>query len=350
MKIHEKYILRCIELAKNGLGTTAPNPMVGCVITVDGKIIGEGFTSPYGGPHAEVNAIHSVSDKEQLKKATLYVSLEPCSHHGKTPPCADLIIRHGIPRVVIGIRDPHKKVDGKGIEKLLAAGIEVTCPVREQECRVHHRRFLTYQEKDRPYVILKWAESGDGFIAPDPEMRGSKPQPYWITTRHSRQLVHQWRTEEQAILVGTTTCVKDNPKLTPRTWVGNSPLRVVIDRKLKIPKDYHIYDGSVKTLILTEEGLISESASGVDYAPLDFTENLPVQICDRLCERGIQSVIIEGGAKTLKSFIEAGLWDEARIFTGPKPLKSGIKSPPIHGKEVSRTQIGNDLLRILRND
>ncbi|GGD37169.1 bifunctional diaminohydroxyphosphoribosylaminopyrimidine deaminase/5-amino-6-(5-phosphoribosylamino)uracil reductase RibD [Muriicola marianensis] len=350
MKIHEKYILRCIELAKNGLGTAAPNPMVGCVITVDDQIIGEGFTSPYGGPHAEVNAIHAVSDKKQLKKATLYVSLEPCSHYGKTPPCADLIISHGIPRVVIGLRDPHDKVDGKGIEKLLAAGVEVTCPVLEMECREDHRRFLTFQEKGRPYVLLKWAESADGYIAPKSDIREKEPKPYWITNRYSRQMVHQWRTEEQAILVGTTTAMMDNPELTPRTWVGKAPLRVVIDRKLKIPGNYHIYDNKAKTLILTEEGPGPETTPGVEYSTLDFSENLPKQICNRLYDRQVQSVIVEGGAKTLKSFIEAGLWDEARIFKGPGSLGSGLKAPAIKGKELSREQIGNDLLRILRND
>ncbi|SMP23218.1 diaminohydroxyphosphoribosylaminopyrimidine deaminase [Muriicola jejuensis] len=350
VKIQEKYILRCIELGKNGLGTTAPNPMVGCVITAGERIIGEGFTSPYGGPHAEVNAIHSVSHPELLKEATLYVSLEPCAHHGKTPPCTDLIIGSGIPRVVIGIKDPHSKVAGKGIAKLKAAGVEVVCPVLERECREHHKRFLTFMEKKRPYVILKWAESADGFIAPEKELREGEPEPFWISDRYSRQLVHQWRTEEQAILVGTTTAVEDNPRLTPRHWAGKAPLRVVVDRQLKIPQEYHLYDGTAPTVFLTETNQLPEPREGIHYEKIDFSGNLALQVCERLHELEVQSVIVEGGRKTLCSFIKAGFWDEARIFTGRFPLKNGLKSPEIEGKEVSRTKIGGDLLRILEND
>ncbi len=349
MKIQEKYILRCIELGKNGLGTTAPNPMVGCVITADDRIIGEGYTSPYGGAHAEVNAINSVAEKDLLRSAALYVTLEPCSHHGKTPPCADLIIRSGIPRVVIGIRDPHTKVAGKGIERLQEAGVEVTCPVLESECREHHKRFLTYHEKKRPFVILKWAESSDGFIAPKPGLREEEPQPFWISNRYSRQLVHQWRTEEQSVLIGTNTALMDNPKLNPRTWTGKAPIRVVIDRKLKIPRDYHIYDRSAKTLILTEEGSLPGDMDGIEYSAVDFSKDLAGEVCGRLYEHEVQSVIVEGGAETLNSFINSGLWDEARIFKGPAALKWGLEAPQVGGIEVSRTQIGGDLLRILRN-
>ena len=213
MKIHEFYILRCIEIAQNGLGTTAPNPMVGAVIVHENKIMGEGFTSPFGGPHAEVNAINSVADKSLLPQSTIYVTLEPCSHFGKTPPCADLIVKHKIPRVVIGLLDPHDKVAGKGVKKLMDAGCEVTVGVLEKECREHHKRFLTFQEKKRPFIILKWAETADGFIAPEKTLRSQNKEPYWITNTYSRQLVHKWRTEEQAILVGTNTVLDDNPKL-----------------------------------------------------------------------------------------------------------------------------------------
>lgn len=350
VKIQEKYILRCIELGKNGLGTTAPNPMVGCVITADDSIIGEGFTSPYGGPHAEVNAINSVRDKNQLKKATLYVSLEPCAHYGKTPPCSDLIIRSGIPRVIIGLKDPHEKVAGKGIALLRDAGIEVTCPVLEEECREHHRRFLTYHEKKRPYVILKWAESPDGFIAPKKQMRKEKPEPFWISNPYSRQMVHQWRTEEQAVLTGTETVLQDNPRLTVRNWSGKNPLRVVLDRSLKIPPDFHIYDKSVKTLVFTESNAPAEASSDLIFEQIDFRKDVVEQVCAKLHEHQVLSVIVEGGAMTLSSFIEANLWDEARIFTGKPLLGNGLRAPVIKGKEVYKTQVGGDQLRILRND
>ncbi|HUH46371.1 MAG TPA: bifunctional diaminohydroxyphosphoribosylaminopyrimidine deaminase/5-amino-6-(5-phosphoribosylamino)uracil reductase RibD, partial [Arenibacter sp.] len=211
VKIHEKYISRCIQLAKNGLGTTFPNPMVGSIIVHEGKIIGEGHTSSYGGPHAEVNAINSVKDPSQLKESTIYVTLEPCSHFGKTPPCADLIIEHGIPRVVIGTLDPNEKVAGRGVKKLQAAGCDIIVGVLEQECREHHKRFLTYHTKGRPYIILKWAETRDGYIAPPKEKRQKNPEPFWISNPYSQQLVHQWRTQEHAIMVGTTTVLADNP-------------------------------------------------------------------------------------------------------------------------------------------
>ncbi len=251
MNIHTKYMQRCIELGKNGLGSTYPNPMVGSVIVHNEKIIGEGFTSPCGGPHAEVNAINSVNDKSLLKKATLYVTLEPCSHFGKTPPCADFIVANKIPRVVVGVKDPHEKVAGMGIQKLRDAGCEVEVGVLEEECREHHKRFLTFHEKKRPYIILKWAESSDGFLAPDKSEREANPEPYWITNKKSRQLVHQWRSEEHAILVGTNTVLEDNPKLNVRDWAGNSPIRIVVDRDLRIPSNNNIYDGSVSTLVLT---------------------------------------------------------------------------------------------------
>jgi diaminohydroxyphosphoribosylaminopyrimidine deaminase/5-amino-6-(5-phosphoribosylamino)uracil reductase len=324
--------------------------MVGCVVVHEDKIIGEGFTSPYGEAHAEVNAIDSVSDKELLKESTLYVSLEPCSHYGKTPPCADLIIRSGIPRVVIGIRDPHSAVDGKGIEKLKAAGIEVACPVLEKECREHHRRFLTFHEKKRPYIILKWAETADGLIAPDRQRREKKPEPYWISNHYSRQLVHKWRTEEQAILVGTNTVLEDNPRLNPRAWTGRAPLRVVLDRELKIPKAYHIYDQSAETLIGTERSPSFKKKAGTSFVKIDFTEDVVQQVCRILHEQKVLSVIVEGGEATLESFIEGGLWDEARIFQGSSVLGNGLSAPAIGGREISRTKIGTDTLIIRRND
>ncbi len=341
---------RAIEIAQNGLGTTAPNPMVGAVIVHDGQLIGEGFTSPFGGRHAEVNAINSVSDKALLKQATLYVTLEPCSHFGKTPPCADLIIEHKIPSVVVGLLDPHEKVAGQGIEKLRNAGVEVVTGLLEAECRDHHKRFLTFHEKKRPYIILKWAETADGFVAPDTSKRIENPQPYWISNSYSRQLTHKWRSEEQAILVGTNTVLEDNPKLDVRSWTGKSPLRVVLDRNLRIKRNFTILDGSAPTLILTEIKDTSQYHKGLDYRILDFSKDVIPKICSILHEYNLLSVLVEGGAKTLQSFIEADLWDEARIFTGTSSFKSGIKAPNISGRLVASTSMGSDTLKIYNND
>lgn len=341
---------RAIEIAQNGLGTTAPNPMVGAVIVHDGQLIGEGFTSTYGGPHAEVNAIGSVSDKALLKQATLYVTLEPCSHFGKTPPCADLIIKHKIPSVVVGLLDPHEKVAGQGIEKLRNAGVEVITGVLEAECREHHKRFLTFHEKKRPYIVLKWVQTANGFMAPDKAARNENPEPYWISNSYSRQLTHKWRSEEQAILVGTNTVLEDNPKLDVRSWTGKSPLRVVLDRNLRINGNYSILDGSVPTLMLTEVTDTTRYIKGVDYRTIDFAEDVLPQICSVLHEYNVLSVLVEGGAKTLQSFIDAGEWDEARIFTGTSSFKKGIKTPSISGKLVASIAIGTDTLKIYNND
>ncbi|RIV49292.1 bifunctional diaminohydroxyphosphoribosylaminopyrimidine deaminase/5-amino-6-(5-phosphoribosylamino)uracil reductase RibD [Flagellimonas taeanensis] len=346
MNIHQKYILRCMELGKKGLGTTAPNPMVGCVIVHDGKIIGEGFTSPYGGPHAEVNAINSVEDKSVLSQASLYVTLEPCSHYGKTPPCADLIIKHHIPEVFIGLKDPHDKVAGKGIQKLEEAGCKVTVGILEKECREHHKRFLTYQEKKRPYIILKWAETQDGFMAPDDTKRKDKPEPYWITNPYSRQLVHQWRSEEQAILVGTNTVLEDNPKLNTRDWAGKNPIRIVLDKNLRIDPDFHVLDGSVKTIVLTQQTDSSKFIQGIAYEVLDFNKPMAQQICEVLHKQSISSVIVEGGAKTLQTFIDEGLWDEARIFTGAIRFGNGIAAPKLNAVLQHRETILSDILSI----
>ncbi|SDE67887.1 diaminohydroxyphosphoribosylaminopyrimidine deaminase [Pricia antarctica] len=341
---------RAIEIARNGLGPAAPNPMVGAVLVHDGQLIGEGFTSPYGGPHAEVNAIGSVADKALLKKATLYVTLEPCSHFGKTPPCADLIIKHKIPSVVVGLLDPHEKVAGQGIAKLRNAGVDVITGILESECRDHHKRFLTFHEKKRPYIVLKWAETADGFIAPDTTERNENPEPYWISNSYSRQLTHKWRSEEQAILVGTNTVLEDNPKLDVRQWTGKNPLRVVLDRKLRINGDYHVLDGSNPTLILTEIAEASRYYEGIDYRILDFSKDVISQICSILHEINILSVLVEGGAQTLQSFIDAGLWDEARIFTGTSSFKKGIAAPHLSGKIVASTPIGLETLKIHYND
>ena len=352
MNKHEKYINRCIELAKNGLGTTYPNPLVGSVIVYEDKIIGEGWHKKAGKAHAEVNAINSVEDKTLLSKATIYVSLEPCSHFGKTPPCADLIVTHKIPNVVIGTVDPNEKVAGKGIAKLLEAGINVTVGILEEQCNDLNKRFFTFHNKKRPYIILKWAETADGFIAPFKmlkQVQHDKLKPVWITNKYSRQLVHKWRTEEQAILVGTQTVLDDNPSLTARDFSGYNPVRIVLDKSGKIDTKFHVKDNSVKTIFLTEnESLIS--SENCIYEQCSFDENLIENTLNILVKYQIQSVIIEGGSKTLQSFIDKNLWDEARIFTGKNIFENGTKAPTIKGKINSTETILKDQLTILKHD
>ncbi|GGW43025.1 riboflavin biosynthesis protein RibD [Arenibacter certesii] len=323
--------------------------MVGSVIVRDGKIIGEGYTSPYGGLHAEVNAINSVKDPSVLSKATLYVTLEPCSHYGKTPPCADLVIKHRIPRVVIGVLDPHEKVAGKGVEKLKAAGCEVIVGILEKECRAHHKRFLTFHTKFRPYIILKWAQTSDGFIAPKKAKRANNPEPFWISNPHSQQLVHQWRSEEQAIMVGTNTVLADNPKLNIRRWKGKNPVRVIIDRKLRTPTHFHVLDNSIKTIVITNH-IPKDPISGIVYEEVDFKGNLAEQVCTILYNHQILSVILEGGAQTVQSFIDADLWDEARIFTGQSQFEAGLRPPLIQGRIIESIPILTDTLTLIIND
>ncbi|MHA7945029.1 bifunctional diaminohydroxyphosphoribosylaminopyrimidine deaminase/5-amino-6-(5-phosphoribosylamino)uracil reductase RibD [Formosa sp. 3Alg 14/1] len=334
MKIHEKYINRCIEIAKNGLGTTRPNPMVGCVIVVNNTIIGEGFTSPYGGPHAEVNAIQSVTDTSLLKQATLYVTLEPCSHFGKTPPCSDLIIKHNIPKVVIGTIDDNSLVAGQGIKKLQNSGCEVTVGVLEAACKDLHKRFFTFHNKKRPYIILKWAQSADGFIAPKTK---EEQKPVWITNVYSRQLVHKWRAEEQAILVGGNTVLQDNPSLTVRDWTGLHPTRIVVDTHNNLTEEAAVFNATAKTIRLTD-------------AELDTSQPLASQICKRLHALNITSVIIEGGSKTLQTFISENLWDEARVFYGTNQFLEGTKAPEVKGRLTSETKLLNDTLKYYIND
>ncbi len=345
VKIHEKYIQRCIELAKNGLGTTYPNPMVGSVIVHNDVIIGEGWHKKAGEPHAEVNAINSVKDKSLLQKATIYVSLEPCSHFGKTPPCCDLIIKNKIPNVIIGSVDPNIKVAGNGIKKLIEAGANVTVGVLETECYDLNKRFFTFHQKKRPYIILKWAETKDGFIAPIEKL---EQKPVWITNPYSRQLVHKWRTEEQSILVGTQTVIDDNPKLDARDWFGNNPIRLVIDQNNRIPKDSHIFDNQTKTIIFSK--IKTEIAEeNTIFEVIDFEQNIAQQIIVILYKYQIQSVIIEGGKQTLQTFIDANLWDEARIFVGNSRFNIGTKAPKLVLKDFERHIIDTDELLISKN-
>ncbi|VAW09863.1 Diaminohydroxyphosphoribosylaminopyrimidine deaminase / 5-amino-6-(5-phosphoribosylamino)uracil reductase [hydrothermal vent metagenome] len=337
-----------MEIAKNGLGTTAPNPMVGAVIVYGKKIIGEGFTSAYGGAHAEVNAINSVVDPTLLEYATLYVSLEPCVHFGKTPPCVDLILKHRIKKIVIGILDPHEKVAGKGVQKLIDASCDVTVGVLEKECRAHHKRFLTFHQKKRPYIILKWAETLDGFIAPKKEERTSQPEPFWITGRATRQIVHQWRSEEQAILTGTNTVLEDNPKLNVRYWKGKNPVRIVLDRKLKIGRGFNVFDKSAPTIVLTEVTDASFYLKDITYELIGFQGNVAAQICEKLYQHKINSVIVEGGSQTLQTFVDAGLWDEARVLTGNTSFHQGLKAPVFTGCSMEKIKIDRNTLKIYK--
>jgi len=345
--IHEKYIKRCIQLAKNGLGTSYPNPLVGSVIVHDSKIIGEGWHYEAGKPHAEVNAIRSVKDPTLLKDATIYVSLEPCSHFGKTPPCSDLIIENGIKRVIIGTVDPFAKVAGNGIKKLMNAGCDVTVGVLEKECHELNKRFFTFHNKQRPYIILKWAQTLDRFIAPKATQ---KRAPVWITNQYSRQIVHQWRSEEQAILVGNQTVIKDNPRLTIRDWFGKQPTRIVIDRFGKTPPDSAVFDNTIDTIVITTEEFKKRNTHNISYEIINTENNFTEEICSILHQRHIQSVIIEGGAKTIQSFISENLWDEARIFEGNTTFGVGITAPVCNGRLITEEKIKNDTLRIYLND
>jgi diaminohydroxyphosphoribosylaminopyrimidine deaminase/5-amino-6-(5-phosphoribosylamino)uracil reductase len=337
---------RCLDLAANAIGNTYPNPMVGSVVVYKDEIIGEGWHQKAGMPHAEVNAINSVKDKSLLKKATIYVSLEPCSHFGKTPPCADLIIAHKIPKVVIGCLDPNEKVAGRGIKKLLDAGCKVTLGMLEEEAQNLNKRFFTFHKKQRPYIVLKWAETADGFVAPHEQITG---KPFWITSAASKQLVHKWRSEEHTILIGTKTALKDNPQLNNRLWEGRSPIRIVLDRTLKIPKSYHLYDLSEKTIIITEK-TDGNTTENLVFETIEFSENSVENILKVLWKHQIQSVIIEGGVSILNVFITEGLWDEARVFIGEKKLADGIKAPQLHKNPTNTEKIATDQLKWYYND
>ena len=347
MHQHEIYMRRCLELAALGMGNVSPNPMVGAVVVYQGKIIGEGYHQQYGKAHAEVNAIIRVMETyadyaEILRQSTIYVSLEPCAHYGKTPPCADLIIKHRIPTVIIGCRDPFDQVDGKGIEKLQEAGIDVVTGVLEEDCKWLNRRFFTRVQKHRPYIILKWAQTADGFFAP------ADGTQFWITGIESRKLVHQWRGEEDSVLVGKNTAAIDNPQLNVRYGEGKNPKRVVIDRKLELNPALNIFDQSVETLIFNERKTDVDGKN--KYIALeDFDRFVPQYILYQLYLQDMQSLIIEGGANTLTQFIEAGLWDEARIFTSKESLTEGIKAPKIEGNTATEYLSGKDSLQILYN-
>ncbi len=345
LKIQEQYMQRCLQLAAMGAGQVAPNPMVGAVLVFNDRIIGEGYHQKYGEAHAEVNCINSVAevDKKYIGKSTMYVSLEPCIHFGKTPPCADLIIKNKIPKVVIGCRDSFEEVAGKGIERLKAAGIEVTLAVLENECLELNKRFFTFHEKKRPYIILKWAQSSDGKIAvPDSTIT-------FISNEFTNRLVHKWRTEEAAILVGTNTALQDDPALTARLSPGNNPVRLVIDKDLKLPANLKLFDGTVKTVVFNYSKHAEEE--NLVYYQLKKEENVLTQIAAALYSLNIQSVIVEGGAKLLKSFIDEGFWDEARVICNEKmKIGGGLNAPVLKDNKLyEKLQIENDSISVFRN-
>jgi diaminohydroxyphosphoribosylaminopyrimidine deaminase / 5-amino-6-(5-phosphoribosylamino)uracil reductase len=333
----ELLIQRTFDLALMGVGAVSPNPRVGCVIVKGGEVIGEGWHKKYGEAHAEVNAVESVADKNQLAGSTAYVNLEPCSHFGKTPPCSDLLIQHGVKKVVISNLDSNPLVAGEGIKKLKEAGIEVITGVLEKEGRDLNKRFFTYHEKQRPYIILKWAQTTDGFIA------HSNYESRWISSEFSRQLVHKWRSEEDAVLVGTKTAAHDNPNLTVRDWSGRNPIRLVIDRFLRLSDNLNLFDKSVPTVCFNI--LKNEEHSNLKLVRLDELHFIP-QLLTWLQTEKIQSLLVEGGSQTLSLFIESGLWDEARIFTSIRSFHKGIKAPPLQGDLILREQISTDLLQI----
>lgn len=337
---------RCLELAQNGLGNTSPNPMVGAVIVCDDKIIGEGYHQKCGEAHAEVNAINSVKDKDLFKKSTIYVSLEPCSHHGKTPPCADRIITEGIPNVVISCADCFSEVAGRGIEKLKKAGCNLILEVLENESKELNRRFFTFHEKKRPYIILKWAATIDGFIDIKRD-ENSSIQSNWITNDNCKSLVHKWRAEEQAILIGTNTAENDNPSLNIRNWTGKNPLRVVLDRNLRLSEKLNLFNQKQETLVLTEKD--KENKTNIFYEKIDFEKDITSQLMEKLYERNIQSLIVEGGKQLLETFINENLWDEARVFSGDKFFFEGTKAPFLkNAKLIEKQNLGNSNLFIFR--
>ncbi|QMU31245.1 bifunctional diaminohydroxyphosphoribosylaminopyrimidine deaminase/5-amino-6-(5-phosphoribosylamino)uracil reductase RibD [Adhaeribacter radiodurans] len=337
----ELYMRRALELAALGHNTTRPNPMVGCVVTYKGKIIGEGCHQQYGGPHAEVNAINSLADKSLLPQCKVYVTLEPCSHYGKTPPCADFLIEHGVRSIFICNTDPNPLVAGRGIRKLLDAGCEVHVGLLEEEGSELNKRFFTFHRHKRPYIVLKWAQTADGFIAQ------SNGEPTAISGSLAKKLVHKWRTEEQAIMVGTRTALSDNPHLNVREWTGNAPIRIVIDKNLRLPPTLHVFDKKQPTFVYNYER--HENTPNLEYVKITPAVDLLEQILPDLHQRSIQSVLVEGGTILLNHFLASDIWDEIRVLRSPQQLENGVKAPslPLTGLTQTAT-IGDDELFIYR--
>lgn len=352
MHEHEVFIQRCLDLAVLGMGAVSPNPIVGALLVHQGKVIAENYHRQYGGPHAEALVVQQVLAQhgevrasEIFMDSTLYVSLEPCSHQGKTPPCADLIVRHRIPRVVVAMNDPSEKVNGQGIAKLRDANIHVTTGVLESEAQWVSRRFITQIQRHRPYIILKWAQTADGLMAP------LEQQQRWITGPEARQLVHRWRSEEDAVLVGCGTALADNPRLDVREWKGRNPKRILIDRDLVVAPSAFLFNDAAETIVFNADK--SDVAGNIRHVALEnFDLYLPEQISYQLYLMDVQSLIVEGGMATLDRFIRAGLWDEARIFTSPTEWKEGRAAPRIDGPDSTllyTSPVGRDELKVFKN-
>ncbi|HEY5391838.1 MAG TPA: bifunctional diaminohydroxyphosphoribosylaminopyrimidine deaminase/5-amino-6-(5-phosphoribosylamino)uracil reductase RibD [Hanamia sp.] len=345
MSSHEQYMHRCLQLAALGAGNVAPNPMVGAVLVYENEIIGEGYHEKFGEAHAEVNCINRVSEKNKslIKKSTIYVSLEPCSHHGKTPPCTDLILEKEIKKVVIGCQDIYEEVAGKGIAKLRNAGVEVVVGILEKESLELNKRFFIFHQKKRPYIILKWAQSVNGKIGSKGEER------ILISNDYSNRMVHKWRSEEASILVGTNTILKDNPSLTTRLWKGKTPVRIGIDKKLKLDPKLKIFNHEALTIIYN--CLKNDVDKNVRFINLQ-KDHFLMQMLHSLYENNIQSVLVEGGEKTLQSFIDEGLWDEARIITNNQiTIENGIDAPEMkHFSFLSERGYFNDSIRFYKNN
>ncbi len=348
MATHEEFMRRCIQLANNGLGNTYPNPLVGCVIVHNDKIIGEGWHQKSGENHAEINAIQSVKNKELLKDSTLYVNLEPCSHFGKTPPCDLEIIKYQFKKVIIGTKDIHSKVNGTGISHIQQADIEIKSGILEEECKQLNKRFFTFHQKKRPYIILKFAQTIDGFLDSNRIVTHyNEAVSTSISNEYSSQLVHKWRSEENAILVGTNTVIKDNPKLNVRLWKGNEPFKIIIDKDLKINDKYQIFNQEKVIIFNAIKEINNEN---IDYVQIDFSKEILPQLVEKLYEKNIQSVVVEGGKNVLEQFIRLNLWDEARIITAlNKRFHSGIEAPKISGKVINTLSILDDYIEWISN-
>ena len=338
-----KFMRRCLELASRAEGLTYPNPMVGSVIVYDGMILGEGYHLRSGESHAEVNAINSVTDKQKLRFSTLYVNLEPCSHFGKTPPCADFIISNAIPRIVIGTIDSSEKVSGKGVKKLRDAGCDVKTGILDEECRRLNRRFFTFHEKSRPYITLKWAQSADGYLDII-RTKDHKTGPTWITGKPEKVLVHKWRATEQAILVGAGTVRADDPMLNVREWTGPNPLKLILSSSGSFNKGAAVIGTDTKLVVFTH----NSEKDIPDTVKVILKDNVPsaAQISGYLNSSGIQSLLVEGGAEIINHFVSTGLWDEARIFTGADYFRGGVKAPLINGTLFSKTNFSGSSLEI----
>lgn len=344
--VDELYMRRCLELASFGKGYTAPNPLVGAIVVHNGNIIGEGYHKQYGKAHAEVNAINDVKETRLLKESTLYVNLEPCCHHGKTPPCTDLILQSGIKKVVIGSVDLHHVVAGKGISRLRNGGCEVKTGVLKSESNHLNRRFFTFHEKKRPFIILKWAQSADGYIDFE-RAPGAKIGPNWITSKYLRILVHKWRSQEQSVMVGTNTAKMDNPMLNTRYWFGKSPVRIVVDPDLELPANLNIFDNSQKTIIVN--GKAEKTEENTIWLKMDLSSKLMIpQLLSYLYSHDIQSIIVEGGRVLLQSFIDQGFWDEARVFTGSQFFAGGTRAPIIKGNLTTKNEFQSETLFVFR--